>query len=405
MFKADNLERATAGEERAGSASRHIVLVVDDEAANLQAIGATLDDLVEVVAFRQADQALAWLDTGPEPLPSAVVCDYRMSGMDGVELLTCLKRRLPDARRILLTGYVDIDAVIDSINHAGIWRFMVKPWDREDLRLTVARALESWELKRRLDLHLETLERTVAERTRELEDRNQALKQALAEIHRVSRTDALTGLRNRRYLEDTIDADLALARRQLATVTGQNPGDLLFFMVDIDRFKPINDRLGHAFGDELLRQFARRLLSCFRNSDVVMRWGGEEFLVLARFVDRRSAAELAERICRAVDSEPFGSDECPLAMSCSVGFACWPYRPAEAGHWTELVELADLLMYRAKRAGGNRWQGAGDAGDEPPLAQRLATLRQPAAAESEFAPPQSTALRDRAAWHRQDDHA
>lgn len=356
MFKRENLNRAQARAQP--NQARPLALVVDDEAANLQAIGAALEDIVRIVPCHSAAEALDWVQANPSARPSVVICDYRMPETDGVSLLARLKQELPDTRRILLTGYVDIDAVIDSINRAGIWRFMVKPWDREDLRLTVQRALEAFELKHRLDAHHEQLERTVAERTRELAERNAELKAALEELHQVSRTDPLTGLRNRRYLEDTIGADMALARRRADAPQSAPHSDLVFFLVDIDRFKPINDRLGHAAGDRLLREFAGRLVSCSRESDVVMRWGGEEFLVLARFVDRASADGMAERICRAVAETPFGQPGEQETMACSVGFAAWPQGTADGPEeWSSIVELADQCMYLAKSAGGNQWCG------------------------------------------------
>ena len=141
---------------------------------------------------------------------AAIVSDYRMPVTNGVQLLERLAARMPRARRILLTGYVDIDSVIDSINRAQIWRFMVKPYDREDLRMTVQRAVEAYQLQCQLDEHVVQLEQQVAERTAQLAQRNRELEEAFAEIHRASRTDPLTQLKNRRYLEDTIDADLAL---------------------------------------------------------------------------------------------------------------------------------------------------------------------------------------------------
>ncbi|MGY6630262.1 MAG: GGDEF domain-containing response regulator [Wenzhouxiangella sp.] len=358
MFDAERLKQIQAREESQRSSRRHRVLVVDDEPANLQAIEAILAADYEVMTAPGAHEALALIDipSNTERL-AVVISDYRMPNTDGVTLFAALAERVPRARRILLTGYVDIDAVIDSINRARIWRFLIKPYDREDLRLTVHRAVEAWDLQQQLDDHVNNLERQVADRTRELEIRNQELKEAMAIIHQASRTDSLTGLRNRRYLEDTIEADIALARRR----RNEPESDLVFFMIDLDQFKPVNDIHGHAAGDQVLIETARRLQTCARSADVVMRWGGEEFLLLARFIDHHEADAIGQRLCQAIADQPFLlNDDSTVRLSASVGYASWPQPDLpDGGHWTDLIERADQAMYAAKRAGGNRLVVAG----------------------------------------------
>ena len=352
MFDADRLKAIVAREEAHRSRIRHRVLVVDDETANLQAIEAILAPEYDVMTAPGAREALALIDipSNTERL-AVVISDYRMPTTDGVTFFATLAERVPRARRILLTGYVDIDAVIDSINRAHIWRFLIKPFDREDLRLTVRRAAEAWDMQQRIDAHVHNLEQQVAERTRELETRNQELKAALAEIHKASRTDSLTGLRNRRYLEDTIEADIALAQRR----RNESESDLAFFMIDLDNFKPVNDVHGHAAGDQVLAEIGQRLTACARSADVVMRWGGEEFLLLARFIERDEATAIARRVCETIASQPFElGKNTTVQLSASVGFAVWP-EPGlpSGGRWTDMIERADQAMYAAKRAGGN----------------------------------------------------
>ncbi len=355
MFDADRLKVIEAREEAQRSRVRHRVLVVDDESANLQAIEAILAPEFEVMTAPGAREALALIDipSNTERL-AVVISDYRMPTTDGVTFFATLAERVPRARRILLTGYVDIDAVIDSINRAHIWRFLIKPYDREDLRLTVRRAAEAWDMQQRIDAHVQNLEKQVAERTRALETANLELKEALAEIHKASRTDSLTGLRNRRYLEDTIEADIALAKRR----RNELESDLAFFMIDLDDFKPVNDVHGHAAGDQVLQRVGKRLQGCARSADVVMRWGGEEFLLLARFIDRDEAASIAQRLCDAISNKPFRlGNEGTVHLSASVGFAIWPDESLPSGgHWTDMIERADQAMYSAKRAGGNRFE-------------------------------------------------
>ncbi|MBH9552238.1 ligand-binding sensor domain-containing diguanylate cyclase [Inhella gelatinilytica] len=206
------------------------------------------------------------------------------------------------------------------------------------------------------------LEQSVKERTEALEAATRALEEA-------AMSDPLTGLRNRRFLMERLDDDLRLVLRQHEEALRQGraaaDADLCFFMIDIDHFKQVNDQHGHAAGDSVLVQMRERLQEVFRESDYLVRWGGEEFLVVARASDRHSAAELAERARRAVAERPF---ELPqgrtLLRTCSIGFACYPLLPLHprTTGWTVVVDLADAALYQAKRGGRNRWVGVVDAG-------------------------------------------
>jgi len=195
------------------------------------------------------------------------------------------------------------------------------------------------------------------------------LREHTLALEEASLTDTLTGLRNRRFLLDRIDADCAaVLRRHGASLASGLPladGDYLFFLMDLDRFKRLNDAHGHAAGDAVLRQLRERLERVFRSGDYMIRWGGEEFLIVARDTSRRHAAELAERLRALVADTPFLTTQGEsLAVSCSVGFACFPLMPAQpaAFAWHEVVAAADAALYAAKRAGRNRWLGVAQAG-------------------------------------------
>jgi diguanylate cyclase (GGDEF)-like protein len=205
---------------------------------------------------------------------------------------------------------------------------------------------------RRLALRREELEQLV-------EFRTQALAQANSQLEQASLTDPLTGLPNRRYLLRQVQADLAQCRR--AYRVAATPGvqrDMLFLLVDIDHFKAINDQRGHAAGDSVLRQFATLLTDAVRESDYAVRWGGEEFLVVARQADATQAGVLAERIVSAVRNELFRLDSGELLRcTCSVGAAALPFLPGDpdALEWEQVVDLADAAVYAAKRRGRDRW--------------------------------------------------
>ncbi len=208
------------------------------------------------------------------------------------------------------------------------------------------------------------LEHKVRERTTELRALHQALEEKSVQLELSSVTDPLTGLHNRRFLSEHIEQDLAasLRRSQETLAAGGLPldADNVFLLLDIDAFKRINDRYGHAAGDAVLVQFGARLRSVLRESDYLVRWGGEEFLAVARDTDRLRAEELAERMRAVIAATPFVLDDGgEIDVSCSIGFACAPFeleRP-QARSWQQVVNLADLGLYAAKRSGRDAWVG------------------------------------------------
>ncbi|OWQ85254.1 hypothetical protein CDN99_22195 [Roseateles aquatilis] len=213
------------------------------------------------------------------------------------------------------------------------------------------------------------LELKVRARTAELERLSLDLQAKTVALEESSLSDPLTGLRNRRFLTQHIDGDVALAlrRHEQPRPPGAplpDNGDLIFFLLDLDHFKALNDRLGHAAGDAVLQQMRERLTAVFRETDYLVRWGGEEFLIVARGTTRRHAAELAERARAQVRGQPFDlGDGRRIDVTCSVGFAAFPLSLTHprALDWAGVVALADEALYAAKRGGRDGWQGVLDA--------------------------------------------
>jgi diguanylate cyclase (GGDEF)-like protein len=223
-------------------------------------------------------------------------------------------------------------------------------------------ALDNAAAYRQVAATLKTLSSTQAQ----LLDKNIELEEAYKALEDVSLTDQLTGLRNRRFFLQHVDADVNMSLRRYDDPLRQStperevaPGrDLVFFMVDLDHFKEVNDRFGHGAGDAVLVQMQERLREVFRESDHLVRWGGEEFMVVARATHRAEAKVVAERIRRAVAGRPFLlPDGHMLEKTCSIGFACFPFLPEQPRllSWSEVVELADQGLYLAKRSGRNAW--------------------------------------------------
>ncbi|MDP6581853.1 MAG: GGDEF domain-containing protein [Vicinamibacterales bacterium] len=225
------------------------------------------------------------------------------------------------------------------------------------------------------------LEHEVARRTDALESRNRELAELNRKLQEVSLTDSLTGLWNRRYLANEIPKDLALIRRArvvrqktpLEERSGPDP-NLLFLMMDLDGLKEVNDTCGHQAGDRVIVQMKEILVGVCRQSDTLIRWGGDEFLLLGRQTDRDAAAHLAERIRRSVEGHRFDfGDGDTMRLSCSIGFTFFPFMASSSNlfSWEQVLGLADRALYRAKQAGRNRWVGVlSAAGADPAVVMK-----------------------------------
>lgn len=227
------------------------------------------------------------------------------------------------------------------------------------------------------------LEHKVAERTAELQNKNAELQGAYAQLEAISLSDPLTGLNNRRYLQKLIPMDIAKVQRDHAPPTPNRPQrkvsrDLTFFILDVDFFKSVNDLYGHAAGDQLLIQLSDVLTKICRESDCVVRWGGEEFLIVSRFADRDEAPLMAERIRKSIEHYNFIlPDGGTLKKTCSIGFASFPFlheHPMTLS-WEQVIDVADRALYAAKKSGRNRSVGlaATTFTDEEKLYQRISS--------------------------------
>jgi diguanylate cyclase (GGDEF)-like protein len=190
----------------------------------------------------------------------------------------------------------------------------------------------------------------LAQRNLQIETEHQNLLELNAQIRQQSVLDALTGLYNRRFLNEYISAT---ARRFEADPT---TAPLQLILADIDWFKQINDQHGHLLGDDVLRWFAGILRDCAEAEDVVVRWGGEEFLLICGGGAER-AARRCERIRAALAARTFRSDSILVDITASFGFAQLPLWPGAEVDWQASLRVADFAVYRAKHEGRNRWAG------------------------------------------------
>ena len=341
-----NPTRLTALEAKTKTTNPQIILVVDDEAANRQAITSLLSGHYQLLEASDGQHALDVIAQIPnQDQLVCIISDQRMPNLTGVELFERLLPVLPRTIRIIVTGFIDVDAIVDAVNRAHIYQFFIKPFDPHDFILTVKRAVEAYELQMKLDTHHALLETRIAERTRDLE-------LAYANLEKVDFTDLLTGLNNRRFLLHHIESD--------ANLNAIPARELVFMLLDLDHFKDVNDVYGKAMGDQLLFQVAQRLRDLLPETDYLIRWEGGEFLLVLRHTPHGNACLMAEQLRSAIADQAFQlGQHTVLNQTCSVGFACLPFtrHPVDILNWEQIIELAGQGLFMAKNAGRNAWVG------------------------------------------------
>ncbi|MGG5821852.1 PleD family two-component system response regulator [Falsiroseomonas sp. HW251] len=296
-------------------------LVVDPEASGAAALAAVLS-LDGLMVTSCADPASAWdaLQTGEQDV---VLLSLSLGGPDALRLASRLRaeattRDIP----LLLVGDAAQKGLVLRGFDLGANDHVLRPVDPNELRARVRNQIRRKRYQERLRADLD-----------------RSLEMAV--------TDPLTGLRNRRYV-----------RRHLEGVLRTSGAAVL--VLDVDRFKAVNDTHGHAAGDAVLKEVADRVRANIRASDVVARYGGEEFLVVMSATGQEEAVIVGERLRGAIAGTPVEAGSDRLSITASVGVAA-----AEAGASVEaLVAAADSALYRAKNAGRNRVEAA--AGVEAP---------------------------------------
>lgn len=243
--------------------------------------------------------------------------------------------------------------IYDNLSSEASYSFTINaPWYRmlwaylvyALLLVGLAKTLINWRTER-LNAQKKHLEKQVRVRTKELEA-------AYAEIKKISITDPLTGLGNRRFLTQALEHYHATKNTEERRTSRRRK--LVFMLIDIDHFKMVNDSHGHAAGDAILVGFAEILRLHCRHDDIAVRWGGEEFLMCAQVHDEQEALHYATRVRLAVDRANFAiGQELSLKITCSIGLACWPFdaNDPESLEHKDVIHLADAALYLAKRSG------------------------------------------------------
>jgi len=272
---------------------------------------------------------------------SVAFVDMRMPpGWDGVETIEHLWAVDPEIQVVVCSAYTDYDwlELLTRLGHSDKLIVVKKPFEPIEILQCASALSRKWANARALRQHVESLERVVTDRTRGLEAANRKLR------HLASH-DSLTGLPNRLLLDDRISQTIAQADRQ--------SHEFAILVIDLDRFKVVNDSLGHRAGDELLREVAQRLKSAVRTVDTTARLGGDEFVILlGPPITESEAYAVAHRVIELMEPSMrlLGLD---VHTSPSIGMAFYPHDGRTAD---TLLARADAAMYTAKERGRNNVQ-------------------------------------------------
>ena len=324
------------------------VLVVDDEPAILALLAGQLGTEFEVRTACTAEQARRMIAAKPADV---VLTDLQLPDASGIQLLDWVHRHAPRTARVLLTGTARVEDAADAVNCCRVHRLVLKPWRTDDLLVTMRSVARGLLLERNHEQLLddyrrlnEDLERRVQERTRELEHVLHQLQLKNHMFEKMSLTDPLTGLPNRRAVEH-------VARKEYLRRT-RTPGPIGFGLVDADRFKQINSDHLLSGGDHALTWLGGALQGAVRACDTVGRVGGEEFMVVAPATDLDGCATLAERLRATVAGGECQFHGRPIRLTVSVGLAVAP--AGSAVGYDQLREAAAALLAEAKSGGRNR---------------------------------------------------
>ena len=295
------------------------LLAVDDDPAVLGAVRALLEP--RGLRVTTLTDPLRFWETLEQAAPDVLVLDVDMPHLGGLELCRVVRAdpRWNGIPVLFLTARTDPDTV-QRVFAAGADDFVTKPFVGPELVTRLTNRLD------RVQLH-----RTLAE------------------------TDPLTGLANRRKSEEVAQHFLRLAARK------EQPFSLA--VIDLDHFKAVNDRAGHAAGDEVLQRMARLLQRSFRAEDVVARWGGEEFVIGMFGMEKGAGVQRLTQVLGRFSEERFEGPDGEFSVTFSAGIAAFP---ADGRELPELYRIADQALYQAKEEGRARVCGAGWSGEAAP---------------------------------------
>ena len=289
------------------------ILVAEDERITQRILQALLHNWGDEVVC-VSDGLAAWKILEEDDAPRLAILDWVMPGLDGFEICQRLRRieNRPYTYVFLLTSRNQGDDLVRGLE-AGADDYLTKPINQAELRARLQTG------RRILGLQ-------------------EQLLAAHEELKNKASHDSLTRLWNRGAVLELLERELARCSREGVPLS--------VVMCDLDHFKRVNDNLGHLAGDAVLREAAERLRAALRQSDLLGRYGGEEFLVVLPNCDVNEGMQAAERLRAAIGETPFALAEAPLSLTISLGVAATDVKRAVSTH--HLLHAADTALYRSE---------------------------------------------------------
>ena len=308
------------------------ILIADDELAIRSLVAEILqDEGHNVTVAEDGEDALEKFNRGWHDI---VLSDIRMPKLSGIELLAAVKKINDETQFIIMTSHASVENSVAALKK-GAFDYILKPFEDLDVVVdAVNRAMANISAIREQQYLLTTLNR-----------QNDELGHLNLKFREMAIRDSMTGLFNRRHGETCLSEEFDRARnfgRKLSVL-----------FIDIDHFKHFNDNNGHQAGDEVLEGLGKLMSQAARDSDTVIRWGGEEFIIVAPETGGEQACELAETLRKNVADHSFPhAENQPLGhVSLSIGVSTFS---AETSDPDELLRLADKAVYRSKDTGRDR---------------------------------------------------
>ncbi len=340
--------------------NKPVIICIDDEPTVLESLKIelkkALGDAYIIEATEGGEEALELFKElmEDEYEVALVLSDYIMPDIKGDELLKRIHTISPQTLKIMLTGQADLEAVSNAIKYAKLYRYIAKPWQPEDLKITVLEAVHSYlqdkkltEQNTKLQQMNQQLEELNLHQAALIRERTSELEKANQELHRLANLDGLTKIANRRCFDQYLTQEW----QRLAKM--QQPLSIIF--ADIDSFKSYNDQYGHQAGDDCLRAVSQAMSSTLTKG-LVARYGGEEFAFVLPNTETTEAVQTAIAIQSAIQQLKIAHQPSTAVkeyLTLSLGIATTI--PQQECLPSTLTTQADIALYKAKKQGRNRY--------------------------------------------------
>lgn len=323
--------------------SKYIIACIESDVQLLNElynkISRILDSDYIVESYISTEQALIgcynYIISGNEILITIV--GNNTSSMQPEKFITELYKNSPNTKNIVFDDVVDVKSLSKIINEASLYQILPKEFATVDFELILLEAIKLNAQERRLKDYQRVLESAVEKRTKELNDIN-------VKLEILASTDSLSGVKNRRSFYESSTPMIKYTRRENKS--------LAVFMIDIDKFKMVNDIYGHGVGDEIIKSVALKIEDTLRTSDIFGRLGGEEFATVLPNTTERGALKAAENIRKEIENlEYITNKKEKVKVTISIGIALLEANDIDLD---TILRRADLALYDAKRNGRNR---------------------------------------------------